>query len=33
MTKDLAYVAVAIVVMVAAFAIFCALLPSVPVPG
>jgi preprotein translocase subunit SecE len=26
---DLAYVAVAIVVMVAAFAIFCALLPTV----
>lgn len=29
MTKELAYVAVAIVVMVAMFAIFCALLPTV----
>lgn len=30
MSKDLTYVAVAIVVMVAAFALFCALLPTVP---
>ncbi len=29
MTNNLAYVAVAIVVMVAAFVIFCALLPTV----
>ena len=29
MSKDLAYVAVGIMVMVAAFAIFCALLPTV----